>query len=116
MLTNYDNRCGLTGLPVRELLIASHILPWRDHESERLKVQNGISLNRLHDAAFDQGLIAFDDELRLLVSKRLRDFLPDSAVISSFEIHIGKPLRLPKDGIPPDLDFLSRHRERFQFI
>jgi len=54
VLNNYDNRCAITGLPFRELLIASHILPWRDHESERLNVRNGIALNRLHDAAFDQ--------------------------------------------------------------
>jgi putative restriction endonuclease len=80
VLNNYDNRCAVTGLPVRELLIASHILPWRDHEAERLNVRNGIALNRLHDAAFDQGLIAFDDELRLVLSNRLRSFLPNAAV------------------------------------
>jgi len=115
VLNNYDNRCALTGLPVRELLIASHILPWRGHESERLNVRNGISLNRLHDAAFDQGFIAFDDELRLILSKRLLDFLPASAIVASFEAHISQPLQIPKDAIPPDPDFLMRHRKRFQF-
>ena len=84
VLNNYGNRCALTGLPVRELLIASHILPWRSHETERLNVRNGIALNRLHDAAFDQGFIAFDDELRLLLSKRLRTFLPHE----SYEIKL----------------------------
>ncbi len=62
-------------MPVRELLIASHILPWSGHEAERLNVRNGIALNRLHDAAFDQGFISFDDNLHVLLSKRLRDFL-----------------------------------------
>lgn len=113
ILNNYDNRCAITGLPIRELLIASHILPWRDHESERLNVRNGICLNRLHDAAFDQGLIAFDDQLRLVLSTRLRTFLPHETVRSSFEAHEGKILELPHDSFPPDVGFLAKHRLRY---
>lgn len=112
VLNNYDNRCAVTGLPVRELLIASHILPWRENEAERLNVANGIALNSLHDAAFDQGLIAFDDELRMMLSKRLRKTLPDLAVRTSFEMHVGQPLQIPNDGMPPNLEFLAWHRER----
>ena len=116
ILNNYGNRCALTGLPIRELLIASHILPWRSHETERLNVRNGICLNRLHDAAFDQGLIAFDDGLHLLLSKRLKTFLPHESVKSQFEAHEGKPLDLPDDAIPPDSGFLAKHRLRFEFV
>jgi hypothetical protein len=115
VLNNYDNRCAITGLPIRELLIASHILPWRDHETERLNVRNGICLNRLHDAAFDQGLIAFDDELRLLLSACLKSLLPHQAVKNQFEAHEGKSLEFSDDAIPPDSSFLERHRKRFQF-
>lgn len=113
VLNNYGNRCGLTGLPIRELLIASHILPWRSHEAERLNVRNGICLNRLHDAAFDQGLIAFDNELHLLLSPRHKSFLPHEAVKASFEAHEGKQLDLPADGVHPDVEFLAKHRQRF---
>lgn len=115
VLNNYDNRCAVTGLPVRDLLIASHILPWRDHEAERLNVGNGIALNRLHDAAFDQGLIAFDDHLRLLLSKRLRSCLPDAAVQQEFEAYEGSKLQIPEDAILPDAGFLEKHRVRFQY-
>lgn len=115
VLNNYDNRCAITGLPIRELLIASHILPWRNHEAERLNVRNGIALNRLHDAAFDQGLVTFDDGLCLLLSTRLRSFLPDASVRHSFEAHEGQVLQLPEDAVPPDAAFLAKHRVRFQF-
>jgi putative restriction endonuclease len=71
VVNNFGGRCGVTGLPVRELLVASHILPWSHCESERLNVRNGICLNRLHDAAFDQGFIGFDDGLAMVISKRL---------------------------------------------
>jgi len=113
VLNNYGNRCGLTGLPVRELLIASHILPWSFHEAERLNVQNGIALNRLHDAAFDQGLIGFDDDLRMILSSRLRAQLPDQAVSAHFEAYENNTLQLPEDAFPPAREFLSGHRESF---
>jgi len=114
VLNNYGNRCALTGLPVRVLLIASHILPWSGHEAERLNVRNGIALNRLHDAAFDQGLIAFDDDLCLMLSSHLSARLTHESVRSSFETFEGKPLRLPADGIPPKIEFLAKHRHRFK--
>lgn len=113
VLNNYANRCALTGLPIRELLIASHILPWSSNEAERLNVRNGICLNRLHDAAFDQGLIGFDESLRLILSTLLRDSLPQKAVVESFETYENQPLRIPEDGFAPDLGFVAAHRERF---
>lgn len=116
VLNNYDNRCAITGLPIRELLIASHILPWSSNEQERLNVTNGICLNRLHDAAFDQGLIAFDGELRLLLSNRLKSFLPQEAVKLHFETYEGKLLVLPADGVAPSVEFISKHRTRFEFL
>lgn len=113
VLNNYANRCALTGLPIRELLIASHILPWSGHEAERLNVRNGIALNRLHDAAFDQGLISFDDDLCLILSKRLQSHISSESVKSSFETYEGKPMNLPVDGIRPDAIFLAIHKQRF---
>jgi putative restriction endonuclease len=114
VLNNYDNRCAVTGLPVRELLVASHILPWSDAVAERLNVANGIALNRLHDAAFDQGLITFDDDLRLVLSPRLKRLLPEEAVRASFEAHEGQLLRLPDDTVAPSAAFLAQHRARLQ--
>lgn len=112
VLNNYNGCCGVTGLPVRELLVASHILPWSEHATERLNVSNGISLNRLHDSAFDQHLLSFDDELRLILSPKLKSFLPSETVAYHFEAFEGKALSLPNDGIPPDLSFLSSHRKQ----
>lgn len=110
VLNNYATRCGLTGLPVRDLLVASHILPWSTHETERLNVRNGICLNRLHDAAFDQGLIAFDDECRMLVSTKLSDHLPHRSIQENFAAYERTALNLPEDGIPPDPKHLKWHR------
>ena len=109
VLNNFGGRCGVTGLAVRELLVASHILPWKAAEKERLNVRNGLCLSRLHDAAFDVGLIAFDRNLRLVLSPRIKAELPQRSVKENFGVYAGEPLRLPDDAVPPESEFLAVH-------
>lgn len=113
VLNNFDGKCGVTQLAVRELLIASHILPWGTHPAERLNVRNGLCLSRLHDAAFDRGLIAFDTKMRLVLSPRLSGELPQRAVAENFAAYAGETLRLPEDAALPDERFLAAHHARF---
>lgn len=113
VLNNFGGKCGVTGLAVQELLIASHILPWGKFEAERLNVRNGLCLSRLHDAAFDNWLISFDDDLRLLLSPRLKEALPQRAVADNFVAYEGEPLHLPNDATLPEAKFLAVHRRKF---
>ena len=64
LMTYWQGRCPLTGITDPALLRASHIIPWKDcaSDSERLDVHNGLLLSALWDAAFDRGLVTFDDE------------------------------------------------------
>lgn len=112
VLNNFSGRCGVTQLAVRSLLVASHILPWSVHQAERLNVRNGLSLSRLHDAAFDRGLITFDDDLRLVLSSRLKGEMSQRCVAENFGAYAGEPLRLPDDAALPSLEFLAEHRAR----
>ena len=73
VLSNYDNRCALTGIDLSELLVASHIIPWSRNEQERLNPENGICLSSLYDKAFDKGLISFTDNKRVIFSTRLKE-------------------------------------------
>lgn len=93
-----------------ELLIASHILPWADHEAERLNVRNGIALNRLFEAAFDRRFLSFDDDLKLIFLPPLTPFLKDPATADAFAAFEGKSLHVPADGAPPNPAFLAMHR------
>jgi len=113
VLNNFGGRCGVTELAVRELLIASHILPWGKHPTERLNVRNGLCLSRLHDAAFDRWLIAFDDNLRLMLSPRLKAELSQRVVAENFGAYAGEPLHLPDDAALPEQAFLAEHRAIF---
>jgi predicted restriction endonuclease len=62
----------LTGITEPALLRASHIVPWSEcSDAQRLDVHNGLLLSALWDAAFDNGLVSFDDDGAVRVSAAL---------------------------------------------
>lgn len=101
----WQGRCAVTGIPFPpELLRASHAKPWAEaNDKERLDPFNGLLLATHLDAMFDNGLIGFDDQGRLLVSSQL-----DPVVQSHFDIHPGLRLR---SAAPGHLPYLAWHRE-----
>ena len=64
LMMYWQGKCPLTGISDPALLRASHIKPWKscDDDAERLDVHNGLLLSALWDAAFDKGLVTFDDD------------------------------------------------------
>lgn len=115
VLSVFSGRCGITGIAIRELLVASHIVPWATHPQARLEAQNGVALSRLHDGAFDCGLISFDDEYRLILSDRLRQHFPHKALEENFQAYEGRPLVFAADAQPPSLEYLASHRQEWGF-
>lgn len=65
----------MTGISISELLIASHIKPWKvsNNEDEKTNPRNGLCLNALHDKAFDRGLITIDKNYKIIVSSKLKE-------------------------------------------
>jgi len=110
VLSSYNHMCCITGLPIPELLVASHIIPWWKDKGNRLNPRNGLCLSAIHDRAFDSGLIAISNELRLMLSSRLHKLRHDPYINSTFCIYENKPISLPKK-FSPDIDFLKHHRE-----
>ena len=110
VLASYNSRCCITGNPVPELLVASHILPWGSHPEQRLNPSNGLCLAQTQDAAFDRGLITFDEDFCLVVSSSLKRYLPSEALDRNFLAYEGKPLRMP-DKFLPEAEFMRKHRE-----
>jgi len=106
----YKGCCGITGLAVRDLLVASHIIPWNAAEQHRLDPQNGIALNALHDKAFDRGLITFDTEFRLVCAPSLRDHYGTEAIAQNFKAYEGQPLTIPAEAAGPKSEYLEYHR------
>lgn len=68
--------CALTSLAVPEMLIASHIKPWRDSSNgERLDPMNGLLLAAHADKLFDRFLLSFEQSregFRAAIHPRVR--------------------------------------------
>lgn len=73
LLVYWGGSCPLSGISHPRLLRASHMRPWAAcaSDAERLDVHNGLLLAAHLDAAFDAGLVSFDDAGALLVSPAL---------------------------------------------
>ncbi|HUV69774.1 MAG TPA: HNH endonuclease [Terracidiphilus sp.] len=110
VLSAYDFKCCITGLAAQELLVASHIVPWRADSSNRLNPRNGLCLSALHDRAFDQGLITISESLHVVLSSRISEMKPNRYIDDAFFAYAHKPINLPAKFVP-DLAFLKYHRE-----
>lgn len=73
--------CIVTNIENPDLLIASHIRPWRNATAkERISVNNGFLLSSLYDRLFDSGLITFKTDGHILVSSDLSEH--DRAIVN----------------------------------
>jgi len=92
------------------MLVASHIIPWSTSVELRAEPRNGLCLNALFDRAFDRGLITIDEDLRVVVSKRLKEAADSAVLACSLAECEGRGLTLPV-RLPPAPEALERHRE-----
>jgi putative restriction endonuclease len=72
LMDYWGGRCAVTGCAEPLLLRARHIRPWAlcATDAERLDVYNGLLLAAHLDAAFDAGLIDFDDASQIRFAER----------------------------------------------
>lgn len=101
-----DPRCRVTGVAEPQLLIASHIKPWRNSSNaERINGLNGIMLSPHLDALFDKRFISFENDGRMLIHQALpadvldRWSIPRDTRVSEFR--------------PEQFEFLEHHRQKF---
>ncbi len=114
ILSDYRNRCCVTGLAVPGLLNASHIVPWSENTKNRLNPENGLCLNILHHRAFDLGMMTITPDGAIKISPSLRAAArPNSRASFIAEVH-GKKIEMPRNH-PPSPEFLKYHnRQIFQ--
>lgn len=112
VLAAYGNSCCITGLKSPELLIASHIKPWKssDAKTERTNPRNGLCLNALHDKAFDRGLLTVDKDFKIIISNHLKEVYMDSDTREWFMSYDKKGISLP-DKFCPDKEFIQYHND-----
>lgn len=108
VMSNYTNGCGITGISIPELLIASHIKPWSKDENNRLNPSNGICLSATFDKAFDKGLITIDGDYKLRFSGALKKYVKNEFYALEFERFENKRMNLPIKFLPKE-EFLNFH-------
>ena len=112
VLSAYGFRCCVTGLSIRPLLVASHIVPWAVDPANRLNPRNGLCLNALHDRAFDSHLMWVEKDFIVRISPKLSSIeKPLGAAASWLASFEGKGLILP-DNFRPDPELLMKHEKK----
>lgn len=115
VLEIYNNQCAISGLKIEssdeELLVdACHIVPFT-HTSDD-SIRNGIALSPTLHRAFDNGLIAIDDNYKILVPHKLKDYNPSVGIRQ----YADKKILLPREEkFYPSLHRLAEHRVRFGY-
>ena len=73
-LINLWKKCAVSECKMTDVLIASHIKPWRESTNkERLDPYNGLLLLPNYDKLFDKGLISFEDNGKIIISPLIKE-------------------------------------------
>jgi hypothetical protein len=109
LLEYWDGRCAVTGISDPALLRASHIVSWATcaSDAQRLDVNNGLLLSALWDAAFDTGLVSFDEMGAALIR-------PD--VSAEARQVLGSDARLRRPPTPEQREYLREHHCNFGHV
>ena len=100
---SYWGQCAVTRTTSMELLVASHIRPWRQSSNvDRLNPFNGILLRPDIDVLFDQGYVTFNREGGLVMSDVHRSLILDFGAREDMRL-----FKLEDEHRP----FLSYHNE-----
>mgnify|MGYP000076551842 FL=1 len=113
VLSAYQNKCAMTGLPTPRLLDAAHIIP--DAEERGVAcVQNGIALSKLHHTAYDRQLIGIDADFKIHVSDEVMAESDGPLLEDSIKGLNGKKLIVPaQKALRPNKDHLAERFEAF---
>ena len=114
IMTAYNGRCAVSGLPETRLLDAAHIISDKSELLGQPVVPNGLPLSKTHHAAFDAHLLGVDPNYRLHVSDRLLA-QTDGPMLESLKQLDRQALHLPsRQRDYPDRDRLALRFEQFE--
>ena len=114
VLRAYREHCAVCRLKHAELLDAAHIIPDADPQGEP-RVPNGISLCKLHHAAFDRNLYGIRPDYRIIVPDYVLEESDGPMLKHGLqEIHESRIVLPRQSDLRPDPDALDRRFEEFE--
>jgi len=91
----YEVQCAMCGLRHAELLDAAHILP-DTHEHGWASVPNGLSLCKIHHAAFDSNIVGIRPDLVVEVSGKILAETDGPMLLHGLQEMHGRRLTVPR--------------------
>ncbi len=116
VLEAYRSQCAFCQLRHAELLDAAHITPDSDPEGEPI-VTNGLSLCKIHHAAFDRHFIGVSPDYRIIVREDLLQETDGPMLRHGIqEIHQKRIILPSSKGQWPNQDRLAERFEQFHQV
>ena len=113
VLAAYKEHCTICRLKHRSLLDAAHIIP--DSEGGKPVVQNGLTLCKIHHAAYDQNIIGINPDYQVEVREDILTEIDGPMLKHGLQETHGHKLILPrKDEFKPNKDWLDVRYQRFR--
>ncbi|MGB4834575.1 MAG: HNH endonuclease [Nostocoides sp.] len=114
VLLAYGRECTICSLRHVELLDAAHIIEDRDDDGVPV-VSNGLSLCKIHHAAYDRQFLGIDPDYKVVVNSALLEEVDGPMLRHGLQEMHGRSLTLPKQRRDhPDRDGLARRFAIFQ--
>ena len=114
VLRAYRDRCAICRLRHQELLDAAHILP-DGHPGGRPIVPNGLSLCRLHHAAFDANVLGVTPDLKVEIRADVLDEEDGPMLRHGLQGFHGSGLHVPgAEDLKPKREFLAERYDLFK--
>ena len=106
LMQYWDNKCAVTGCDLPSALRASHAMPWAEctEAKQRINKYNCFLLNANLDALFDKGLVTFDDDGCIKISKTI-------SKENKKALGINENMQLRKKLDTKHLEFLHYHQK-----
>lgn len=113
VLAAYEVRCALCRLRHGSLLDAAHIIPDGEPDGEPV-VTNGLSLCKLHHAAYDQNFLGISADFKVEIRPELLTEVDGPMLQHGLKAMHGERIYVPKHkNDKPSKDLLARRFERF---
>lgn len=114
ILSAYQNKCTLCNLRHRELLDAAHIIPDSEELGQPI-IQNGLSLCKIHHAAFDNNIIGITPDYFIKIRRDILEEIDGPMLKYGIQSLENNKLILPTHKRDwPDRDRLYLRYERFK--
>jgi len=113
VLRAYRECCAICRLRHRELLDATHILPDKHPQGDPV-VSNGLSLCKLHHAAYDRHILGIRPDCRIDVRMDILEEIDGPMLLHGLQGFQGQPLILPRQSKDqPNREYLAERYELF---